>query len=205
MLYFIQGDSMKEINKIKKDIDKKIDEFNEKFVKIRYDKYGNEFKDVNPLAIKSYFFTILDNDFSNNPIYTVEQLNTFYNIFVYMIEQINLFITPFGADIKDFCKMTNLSNEELANYKNNSSNEIKNIIDKLYDYCRDSNIVLAQNKIYNSNITTFKAKSELEITEKSEPKINVNVQTKIPLEMINDRLKAIRNFETKAIETKDEQ
>lgn len=196
---------MKDLKKVKKEIDEKIKEFNDKFVTIRYDKFGNEFKDVNPLALKSYFFQNIENDYSNNPIYDIQQLNDFYTLFVYIIEQINLFICPFGADIKDFCKMTNLSNDELSNYKNNGSNEIRNIINKLYDYCRDSNLVLAQNKIYNANVTTFKAKSELEVKEKSEPKVNVNVQAKVPLEFINERLKAIRNFEVKTIEGNNEE
>lgn len=195
----VKANKVNKLNKIKQEIDKKITKFSENFVTMRYDKFGNAFKEVNPLAIKSYFFEVLENDYSTNPIYTIEQMNEFYSAFVYIVEQINLFICPFGADLKDFCKMTNLSNEELVNYKNNNTQEMKNIIEKLYDYCRDSNMVLAQNKIYNSNITTFKAKSELEVVEKKQPDVKVNIEAKVPLELINERLNAIRNFETKAI------
>lgn len=183
----------------KKKIDSMISSFTEHFIEKRYDKYGNEEKIVNPMAIKSYFFSTQEIDKSTQPIYTLEQINFFYNIFIYTIEQINLYIYPFAADVKDFCKMINISNEELMNYKNNNSNEMKNIIEKLYDFCRDSNITLAQNKIFNSNITSLKAKSELGMIEKKEPTTKINIQAKVPLEVINERLAVIRNYEKKAV------
>lgn len=192
------------LSDVKKQIDEMILNFKEHFVETRYDKYGNEEKVVNPMAIKSYFFSYQQSDKTSQPIYTLEQMDFFFNVFVYAIEQINLYIYPFAADIKDFCKMTNLSNEELLKYKNDNTSEMKVLIEKLYDYCRDSNLTLAQNKIYNSTITNLKAKSELEIVEKKAPNVNVNVQAKVPLEMINERLAIIRNYEKKAIENKDE-
>jgi len=191
------------LNDVKKRIDEMINQFSEHFVDKRYDKYGNEEKVVNPMAIKSYFFSTQENDKISQPIYTIEQMNLLFNAFVYTIEQINLYIYPFAADLKDFCKMANLSNEDLINYKNNNSPEMKNLVEKLYDYCRDSNLTLAQNKIYNSNITVLKAKSELEIVERKEPTVRVNVQAKVPLEMINERLAMIRNYEKKAIDTNE--
>ena len=192
------------IDDIKKQVNDKIVDFSNKYVNVKYDKYGNEEKTANPMAIKSYFFEMPQNDFSATPIYSEGQMNYFYTMFVYIIEQINLNICPFAADIKDFCKMTNLSNEALAKYKDEGSNEMKMIIEKLYDYCRDSNLTLAQNKIFNASITTFKAKSELDITEKQAPKVSVQVQTKVPLEMINERLAIIRKFDNKALITKNE-
>ncbi len=192
------------LNDVKNKIDEMVKNFIDHFVEKRYDKFGNEEKIVNPMAIKSFFFSTQEIDKTSQPIYTIEQMNYFFNAFVYTIEQINLYIYPFAADLKDFCKMTNISNEDLINYKNNNTPEMKNLIEKLYDYCRDSNLTLAQNKIYNSNITSLKAKSELEITEKKEPTVKVNVQAKIPLEMINERLAIIRNYEKKAIENKNE-
>ncbi len=192
------------IDDLKKEVDKKIIYFLENYTTVKYDKVGNKELTANPLAIKSYFFQITQDDFSGEPVYNVGQMNYFYTMFVYMIEQINLNICPFAADIKDFCKMTCLSNEQLLKYKDESSPEMKNIVEKLYDFCRDSNLTLAQNKIYNANITTFKAKSELDVVEKKAPNVSVNVQTKVPLEMINERLEIIRKYEKKAIETKDE-
>jgi hypothetical protein len=191
------------IEDVKKQVDDKIIYFLEHFVTVKFDKYGNEEKVANPMAIKSYFFEITQSDFSGEPVYSVGQMNYFYTMFVYMIEQINLHICPFAADVKDFCKMTCLSNEQLLKYKDQSSPEMNNIVEKLYDFCRDSNLTLAQNKIYNANITTFKAKSELDVVEKKAPNVNVQVQTKVPLEMINERLAIIRNYEKKAIETNE--
>lgn len=192
------------LNDAKEKIDEMVTSFSNHFVELHIDKEGNRTKIVNPMAIKSYFFSYQQTDKSSQPIYPLEQMEFFFNVFVYAIEQINLYIYPFAADIKDFCKMVNISNEELLKYKNNGDPEMKALVEKLYDYCRDSNLTLAQNKIYNSTITNLKAKSELEIVEKKAPNVNVNVQAKVPLEMINERLAIIRNYEKKAIDSKDE-
>ena len=193
-----------DINKV--DIKNKIDEliikFTENFVETRYDKYGNEYKNANPMAIKSWFFKIFEESFETNPIYTVEQMNMFFFTFQYIIEQVNLYIVPFAPDLKDFCRMINITNEELVDYRENRGKEMNVIIEKLYDFCRDGNLSLAQNKIYNANITSLKAKSELEIQEKPKVNVNINTDAKLSLEEIQERLKAIRNFETKTIEAK---
>ena len=189
---------------LKNKIDDLIKKFMENFVEVRCDKYGNDYKSANPMAIKSWFFKIFEESFEENPIYTVEQMNMFFFVFQYIIEQVNLYIVPFAPDIKDFCRMINITNEELIEYKENRGQEMNVIVEKLYDFCRDGNLSLAQNKIYNSTITSLKAKSELEIQEKPKVSVNINANSKLSLEEINDRLKAIRSFETKTIGTKDE-
>ena len=189
---------------MEKKVDEMIDNFSNHFVEKHFDKYGNETKVVNPMAIKSYFFSNQEKDKTNSPIYDEKQMNLFLNAFIYTIEQINLYIYPFAADLKDFCKMINITSEELTNLKNSNSIEMKNIISKLYDFCRDSNLTLAQNKIYSSSVTSLKAKSELEIVEKKEPTVKLDLHAKVPLELINERLNVIRNYEKKAIENKNE-
>ena len=189
---------------LKNKIDDLIKKFMENFVEVRCDKYGNDYKSANPMAIKSWFFKIFEESFEENPIYTVEQMNMFFFVFQYIIEQVNLYIVPFAPDIKDFCRMINITNEELIEYKDKRGKEMNIIVEKLYDYCRDGNLSLAQNKSYNSTITSLKAKSELEIQEKPKVSVNINANSKLSLEEINDRLKAIRSFETKTIGTKEE-
>lgn len=193
-----------EKKELKEKVDELVENFKEHFLEVRYDKYGNDYKSANPMAIKSWFFKIFEENFEENPIYTIEQMNMFFFVFQYIIEQINLYIVPFAPDIKDFCRMINITNEELVDYKENRGQEMKVIVEKLYDFCRDGNLSLAQNKIFNSTITSLKAKSELEIQEKPKVSVNINANSKLSLEEINDRLKAIRSFETKTIGTKDE-
>ena len=193
-----------EKKELKEKVDELIESFKEHFLEVRYDKYGNDYKSANPMAIKSWFFKIFEENFEENPIYTIEQMNMFFFVFQYIIEQVNLYIVPFAPDIKDFCRMINITNEELVDYKENRGQEMNIIVEKLYDFCRDGNLSLAQNKIYNSTITSLKAKSELEIQEKPKVNLNINANSKLSLEEINDRLKAIRSFETKTIGTKDE-
>lgn len=192
----------------KDDIKARVDDmtlkFMENFVEVRCDKYGNEYKNANPMAIKTWFFKFFDDKFEDNPNYTTEQMGMFFFTFQYIIEQVNLYIVPFAPDIKDFCRMINVTNEELVDYKENRGQEMKTIIEKLYDFCRDGNLSLAQNKIYNASITSLKAKSELEVQEKPKVSVNINASAKLSLDEINDRLKAIRSFETKTIGTKDE-
>ena len=196
------------MNITKEDLKEKINDlvkkFLENFVEVRYDKYGNEYRNANPMAIKSWFFKIFEDNFGTNPIYTADQMNMFFFVFQYIIEQVNLYIVPFAPDLKDFCRMINITNEELIEYKENRGQEMNIIIEKLYDFCRDGNLSLAQNKIYNSTITSLKAKSELEVQEKPKVSVNINASSKLSLEEIKDRLKAIRSFETKTIGTKDE-
>lgn len=193
-----------EKKELKEKVDELIESFKEHFLEVRYDKYGNDYKSANPMAIKSWFFKIFEENFEENPIYTIEQMNMFFFVFQYIIEQINLYIVPFAPDIKDFCRMINITNEELVDYKENRGQEMNVIVEKLYDFCRDGNLSLAQNKIFNSTITSLKAKSELEVQEKPKVSVNINANSKLSLEEINDRLKAIRSFETKTIGTKDE-
>ena len=193
-----------EKKELKEKVDELIESFKEHFLEVRYDKYGNDYKSANPMAIKSWFFKIFEENFEENPIYTIEQMNMFFFVFQYIIEQVNLYIVPFAPDIKDFCRMINITNEELVDYKENRGQEMNVIVEKLYDFCRDGNLSLAQNKIYNSTITSLKAKSELEIQEKPKVSVNINANSKLSLEEINERLKAIRSFETKTIGTKDE-
>lgn len=196
------------MNITKEDLKEKVNDLVKKFLKnfveVRYDKYGNEYKSANPMAIKSWFFKIFEDDFRTNPIYTADQMNMFFFAFQYILEQVNLYIVPFAPDLKDFCRMINITNEELIEYKENRGQEMNIIIEKLYDFCRDGNLSLAQNKIYNASITSLKAKSELEVQEKPKVSVNINASSKLSLEEINDRLKAIRSFETKTIGTKDE-
>lgn len=189
---------------IKTRIDDMVLKFMENFVEVRCDKYGNEYKSANPMAIKTWFFKFFDDKFEDNPNYTTEQMGLFFFTFQYIIEQVNLYIIPFAPDIKDFCRMINVTNEELVDYKENRGQEMKTIIEKLYDFCRDGNLSLAQNKIYNASITSLKAKSELEVQEKPKVSVNINASAKLSLDEINDRLKAIRSFEAKTIGTKDE-
>lgn len=191
-------------NEFKDKINEMIQTFLKKFVEHRYDKYGNDEKVVNPMAVKAYFFNSIVEDITFNPIYTNEQMNRFVLAFQYMIEQINLYICPFAPDLKDFCKMINITNEKLIEYRDNDTPEMKIVIEKLYDYCRDGNLILGQSKIFSASITQLKAKSELEIKEKVSPKVNINITEKIPLEVMQDRLKAIANFETKTIGEKSE-
>ena len=74
---------------LKNKIDELIKKFMENFVEVRYDKYGNDYKSANPMAIKSWFFKIFEESFEENPIYTVEQKNMFFFVFQYIIKQLN--------------------------------------------------------------------------------------------------------------------
>ena len=124
---------------------------------------------------------------------------------MYIIDKINLYICPFAPDLKDFCKMANLTNDKLVEYRDGTTPEMKIVIDKLYDYCRDGNLVLGQSKVFSASVTSLKAKSELEIKEKKEPNVNINITTeRVPLNVIKDKINAITNYEKKALKEDDE-
>ena len=62
----------------------------------------------------------------------------------------------------------------------------------------DSNLTLAQNKKLTEKSTQFRLKVENEVVEKVQPKVSVNVNTKLDLDRINGRLNELISFNKKS-------
>ena len=182
----------------KKEVVNQLVEFQDKYIQTKYDRYGNETKIVNPYLISTYFFKSI-NPLSNvEPAYSSEKLAIVWDIYMYLIEQVNMNIYTFQPTLTHFAKFAGISLNTLKNYKNMGDPQMSILIDKIYDETMDSNLTLAQNKRLTEKSTQFRLKVENEVVEKVQPKVSVNVNTKLDLDRINGRLNELISFNKKS-------
>lgn len=182
----------------KKEVVNQLVEFQDKYIQTKYDRYGNETKIVNPYLISTYFFKSI-NPLSNvEPAYSSEKLAIVWDIYMYLIEQVNMNIYTFQPTLTHFAKFAGISLNTLKNYKNMGDPQMSVLIDKIYDETMDSNLTLAQNKRLTEKSTQFRLKVENEVVEKVQPKVSVNVNTKLDLDRINGRLNELISFNKKS-------
>lgn len=182
----------------KKEVVNQLVEFQDKYIQTKYDRYGNETKIVNPYLISTYFFKSI-NPLSNvEPAYSSEKLAIVWDIYMYLIEQVNMNIYTFQPTLTHFAKFAGISLNTLKNYKNMGDPQMSILIDKIYDETMDSNLTLAQNKKLTEKSTQFRLKVENEVVEKAQPKVSVNVNTKLDLDRINGRLNELISFNKKS-------
>lgn len=181
----------------KQEVVNQLVEFQNKYIQTKYDRYGNETKVVNPYLISTYFFKSI-NPLSNvEPAYSSEKLAIVWDIYMYLIEQVNMNISTFQPTLTHFAKFAGISLNTLKNYKNMGDPQMSILIDKIYDETMDSNLTLAQNKKLTEKSTQFRLKVENEVVEKVQPKVSVNVNTKLDLDRINGRLNELISFNQK--------
>lgn len=181
----------------KNEIVSKLDEFQKKYVEIKYDKYGNKEKMVNPYLISTYFFKSINPLTSKIPTYSAEKLSIVWNLYMYLIEQVNMNIVPFQPTLTHFAKFSGISLSTLSNYKNNGDEDMMNLCEKIYDECFNGNVSLAQTGNLNEKSTMSRMKIENQVQEKITPQVRFNVETKVDLDEINKRLEEIKKFNKK--------
>lgn len=176
----------------------KLVEFQEKYVQTAYDKQDNPYKIVNPYLISTYFFKSINPLSNTEPKYSSEKLAIVWNLYMYLVEQVNMNITEFQPTLTHFCKFAGISLSTLRNYKNNGDEQMNILINKIYDETYDSNMTLAQYGRVNGRATQFRMKSENEVTEKPQVKVNLNLQdSNVDLDSINKKLKKYGEFSEK--------
>ena len=188
------------VEKKKNELISKIDEFQNKYVQINVDKFGNETKIVNPYLISTYFFKSINPISSKNPQYSAEKLSIVWDLYMYLIEQVNMNIGIFQPSLSHFAKFAGISMSTLASYKNSGDEDMMILCDKIYDECFNGNISLAQTGQLREKSTITRMKIENQVVEKVNPNVNVNVETKVDLDEINKRLEEIKKFNSKIVE-----
>lgn len=188
------------IEEKKNDIVSKLDEFQNKYVQINFDKYGNETKVVNPYLISTYFFKSINPISSKIPRYSAEKLSIVWDFYMYLIEQVNMNIAPFQPSLTHFAKFAGISLSTINSYKNCGDEDMMNLCDKIYDECFNGNMSLAQTGTLREKSTMSRMKIENQVVEKTQPTVRVNVDTKVDLNEINKRLEEIKNFNKKIVE-----
>ena len=71
------------------------------------------------------------------------------------------------------------------------------IANKIYDQVGDENITMSQLGYVKERSTMFKMKSENEMVEKQQPKVNINIVEKPDMEKIEARINKYRQFTNK--------
>jgi hypothetical protein len=185
------------VERKKKEIIRKLEEFQEKYISINYDKNGNELKDVNPYLISMYFFKSINPLSNTEPEYSSEKLGVVWNLYMYLVEQVNMNINPFQPTLTHFAKFAGISLNTLKGYRDNGDPQMRILINKIYDETFDGNMTLAQNNKLNGRSTQFRMKSENEVQEKPQVKVNVNVNENVDIDKINEKLAKYNSFSTK--------
>lgn len=194
-------DNINELVELKKtQVVEKLQEFQDKYVKIHEDKYGNETPVVNPYLISTYFFKSINPLSSKIPTYNAERLSIVWDLYMYLIEQVNMNIAPFQPSLSHFAKFAGITLNTLNAYKNSGDEDMIIVCEKIYDECFNSNMSLAQNKIFNERTTLSRMKIENKVVEQVQPQVKVNVNTKVDLNEINKRLEEIKKFNVKVVE-----
>lgn len=185
-------------------LDKQLEEFKEKYVEFKYDKFGNRENKTNPYLVATYFFKSINPMGNVEPIYTSEQLAKVFDLYITIIEKVNMEIMPFQPTLTHFCNFAGISLSKFHELKNSYDESMKVLVERINNNVFDSNVTLAQHKKLADKSTTYRMKVENEMIEKKTPNVNVNVTTKsIDLDKINERLFEIQSITKRQINYED--
>ena len=149
-----------------------------------------------PYLVSTYFFKTINPLGNIEPEYSPEKLNLVFQLYMYLVEQVNIEIGDFIPTKTHFCQFAGITTATLNRYKSSPISEMRTIVDKIYDACFDSSMTMAQNKRFNEKTTIFRAKTELDVTEKPQTHVNINANI-VDINNINERLERLKAFNTK--------
>jgi len=169
-------------------------------VPIKWDEDGNPtaYKlNINPLVINNYYFKSIVPIGSQEPLYNAEKLSMVYDYYCDILTKVNDYIGYFPSSLTSFCKLAGITLSTLKSYRNSSDLNMRVIAEKIYDQIGDENITMAQMDIVKERSTLFKLKSQNEMVEKEQPKVNINITEKPDMERIEERISKYKRFATK--------
>lgn len=152
---------------------------------------------LSPLVITNYFFKPITNLTSVEPIYSAEELGIVFDYYCYILAVINDKIGNFPSSLTSFCKLAGITLSSLRNLRNNVDYNMRVVVEKIYDQIGDENITLSQMGMVKERTTMFKMKSQNELVEKEQPKININITEKPNFEQIEERINKYKQFARK--------
>lgn len=181
-------------------------EYKNKCKTTKYTKDGEPYEvvDVKSMIISSYFFKSLNPLANIEPEYTAEQLGIVYQLYMYLIEQVNIEIGDFSPNLTHFAKFAGITLSTLKSYRKSNDLGLRTVTEKIFDMCFDGSMTMAQEGKMKEKSTIFRAKSELDVVEKANPNINVNVDTTLDLKDIQSRLSQYDDFNSKLNEMEGE-
>lgn len=152
---------------------------------------------VNPLVINNYFFKSIVPLGSIEPMYNAEKLALASDYYCYILSEVNDKIGNFPSSLTSFCKLCGITLSTLRAYRNSSDLNMRIITEKIYDQIGDNNITMSQLGITKERTTVFKLKSENEMVEKEQPRVNINIVDKPDMDQIQERLNKYKVFANK--------
>lgn len=156
-----------------------------------------EQKQINPLVINNYFFKSIVPITSQEPVYNAEKLGMVFDYYCHILAEVNDRIGYFPSSLTSFCKLAGITLNTLRNYKSSQDYSMRVVAEKIYDQIGDENITMSQMGIVKERSTIFKMKSQNELVEKQQPKINVNITERPDMEKIANRLNEYKRFASK--------
>lgn len=190
------------------DIDKKKEELvnnmieyaNNHTIEAKWDKDGNpiDYKvDYNPIVVSNNYFKPIIPINCQEPMYNAEKLSMVFDYYCNLLANINDKIGYLPPSLTSFCRLAGITSSTLRNYRNSSDLNMRIIADKIYDQIGDENLTMSQLGMVNERSTIFKMKSQNEMVEKEQPKVQINITEKPDLDRIQERLNKYSQYANK--------
>ena len=166
-------------------------------VPCRWDKDGDAIKwkvDYNPFVVENVFFKSIVPIGCQEPDYNAEKLALAYDFYCQLLVEVNNNIGQYPASLTSFCHFAGITLNTLRLYRNSPDLAMRTIAEKIYDQIGDTNITMSQLGIVKERSTLFKMKSQNEIVEKEQPKVNINIVEAPDMDKIEERINKYRSY-----------
>lgn len=169
----------------------------EKNKAVKWDRSGNPIDwqvDLNPFVIENVFFKSIVPIGCQEPDYNAEKLSLAYDFYCELLIEVNNNIGQYPASLTSFCHFAGITLNTLRLYRNSPDLAMRTIAEKIYDQIGDANITMSQLGIVKERSTIFKMKSQNEIVEKEQPKVNISIVETPDMEKIEERINKYKNY-----------
>ena len=166
----------------------------------KWDKDGNpiDFKiDYNPIVVSNNYFKSIIPINCQEPMYNAEKLGMVFDYYCDILTEINDKIGYLPSSLTSFCKLAGITTTTLRNYRNSTDLNMRIVADKIYDQIGDENLTMSQLGKINERSTIFKMKSQNEMVEKEQPKVQINITEKPDPDRIKKRLEKYAQYSDK--------
>lgn len=163
----------------------------------KWDRDGKpiDFKvDYNPFVIENVFFKSIVPIGCQEPEYNAEKLALAYDFYCELLVEINNNIGQYPASLTSFCHFAGITLNTLRLYRNSPDLAMRTIAEKIYDQIGDTNITMSQLGIVRERSTIFKMKSQNEVVEKEQPKVNINIVEAPDMQRIEEKINKYKSF-----------
>lgn len=150
--------------------------------------------DYNPFVIENVFFKSIVPIGCQEPDYNAEKLSLAYDFYCQLLVEVNNNIGQYPASLTSFCHFAGITLNTLRLYRNSPDLAMRTITEKIYDQIGDTNITMSQLGIVKERSTLFKMKSQNEIVEKEQPKVNINIVEAPDMQKIEEKINKYKNF-----------